>query len=235
MNNRDAYVLAHFSSDDPLTIDDEIRASPLLKQFDSILRERLGLELRIINLHSYAFEECKRLLETQGISSIMSTVRIQEGVIPRVTNGHHNHTIVDLLHDQLTRLFPVDEIIIVDNYIFPKISDTIEKRDYLQLFEDIFTPVVKNIKTIKFITLPKYNHDLYLEFKDLLLAMNPSLDVFCKMSDEFHDRFWIADRSKGLFIGTSLNGIGKRYALIDMVRDDDTAEILSILEKLNLI
>ena len=37
----------------------------------------------------------------------------------------------------------------------------------------------------------------------------------------------IADEAKGLFIGTSLNGIGRRYALIDNIADRDTKEILS--------
>jgi hypothetical protein len=39
-----------------------------------------------------------------------------------------------------------------------------------------------------------------------LLTANPCA------SSEFHDRFWIADGARGLFVG---NGLGKRYALAD--------------------
>lgn len=38
-------------------------------------------------------------------------------------------------------------------------------------------------------------------------------------------RYWIGDGSRGLIHSTSLNWIGKRYSLIDYLRDDDSAEI----------
>ncbi|MEZ5284987.1 MAG: hypothetical protein R2712_09300 [Vicinamibacterales bacterium] len=41
----------------------------------------------------------------------------------------------------------------------------------------------------------------------------------------YHDRFWIADEERGLFVGTSLNGIGKRYCLVDYMAPHDASEI----------
>ena len=37
---------------------------------------------------------------------------------------------------------------------------------------------------------------------------NPSCRLTHRTSNDFHDRLWIADRERGLFVGTSLNGIG---------------------------
>ena len=43
------------------------------------------------------------------------------------------------------------------------------------------------------------------------------------------------DEAKGLFIGTSLNGIGRRYALVDNMRDEDTETIVGELRRLGLM
>ena len=88
---------------------------------------------------------------------------------------------------------------------------------------------------MSFITCPKYNTDLFSDFKESLIRLNPELSVVCKTTKEFHDRFWIIDRTKGLFIGTSLNGIGKRYALVDIIRDNDTKDLMNALMKLQLV
>ena len=62
-------------------------------------------------------------------------------------------------------------------------------------------------------------------FSSLIQKINTSIKVSQKYTDDFHDRFWIIDDKKGLFIGTSLNGIGKRYSLIDYLQDSDVANI----------
>ena len=55
------------------------------------------------------------------------------------------------------------------------------------------------------------------------------------MTNDFHDRFCIADEVKALFIGTSLNGIGRKYALADFMEDEDTATIVKELRRASLI
>jgi hypothetical protein len=69
----------------------------------------------------------------------------------------------------------------------------------------------------------------------VLIDLSPKIDATLKMTDDFHDRFWIADKAKGLFVGTSLNGIGKKYALVDVMRDEDTATIVKELRRVNLL
>ena len=55
------------------------------------------------------------------------------------------------------------------------------------------------------------------------------IKLVLRTSENFHDRFWIADRSRGLFVGTSPNGIGKRYALADYMDADDVKTIVDAL------
>ena len=74
-----------------------------------------------------------------------------------------------------------------------------------------------------------YSHstysDLWEPFFDRLKSINPSIQTEGIESNAFHDRFMLADGQRGAFIGTSLNGIGRKYALIDYMRDEDAQEI----------
>lgn len=237
MNEQDAFIIVPVSLGDtarkPSDID--VEASYLLKQFDKLLREKLGLKIDIIQLHGFDYDKCKQLIKSEGITALMSMMYLQEDIMGRFTDVGHKYLIVDMLRDKLKGLSPSYEIIIVDRYIFPSFHNTEDRKDYLTLFTDIFSPTISNIKHINFITCPKYNTDLFSDFKKSLIRLNPELSVVCKTTKEFHDRFWIIDRTKGLFIGTSLNGIGKRYALVDIIRDKDTEDLLNILMKLKLV
>lgn len=46
-------------------------------------------------------------------------------------------------------------------------------------------------------------------------------------SNDFHDRFWIADRARGLVIGTSLNKIGSRIFFVDQLSGSDVKAVLA--------
>jgi hypothetical protein len=50
------------------------------------------------------------------------------------------------------------------------------------------------------------------------------------VSEKFHDRFWLADGARGLVVGTSLNGLGKRYALVDFMQPSDVRDVVQALK-----
>lgn len=237
MKNRDAYVLAYVSSDKEVSVETRIEAREFLLQCDEQLRKHLDLELRVISLGGYAIDECQRMIREGGITSIMSLVRLQEAVMPKVADSQHRFLVVEMLRDKLVKLAPQKELVIVDNYIFPPkgFPDEESKLEYWQMLEDIFEPVVRKIGSLIFVTKSNFNRSLFEELKHLLARLNPNLFAVCHTTDDFHDRFWISDRQNGLFVGTSINGIGKRYALVDAIREDDTEEIVRVLEKLGLI
>jgi hypothetical protein len=65
----------------------------------------------------------------------------------------------------------------------------------------------------------------------LISAQNAQLQIDCRTSNAFHDRFWLSDsRSQGIVTGSSLNGLGKRYALVDRLSSSDVKEIAKALQ-----
>jgi hypothetical protein len=61
------------------------------------------------------------------------------------------------------------------------------------------------------------------------------MSIKVKYSNDFHDRFWIANRNKGFCTGTSLNGVGKKISLINEIADEDVKDIIAELESRDLI
>lgn len=236
MIDRDAYVLSTLAPDDQVDSDQWFKATKVLMAADRVLRESCNLELRIVNLGSYAIEDCKELIRQRGVSSVLSTVHLQEYIIPKTSNESEKYLIVQMLRELLLTLSPIDNLTIVDGYIFPKSAgrDT-DIQSYLKMFEDIFSPVIGSVQEVKFITKPRYNLELFEAVRHLLVRLNPDLRVLCRTTDEFHDRFWIVDQARGLFVGTSLNGIGKSYALVDKIRESDVKELVEILAAMRLL
>lgn len=233
MIDRNSFVLSTLSSNGSLDAEKLFEAYALIKKLDESLREKYEIGLQILDLDAYVYEECKQLLLKDGVSKILSTIRLQEELLPVAKDRESHHLIVKVLRDKISTFAPSNNLVIVDNYIFPSNFRTPkEELDYLQIFEDIFSSTINKIEKIIFVTKPNYNSNLYAKIEDLLLSINPDLSIMCKTTDVFHDRFWIIDKNKGLFVGTSLNGIGKRYAMVDNIRDKDVQELMKVLENL---
>jgi hypothetical protein len=228
MINQHIFTLSHISSDESISTDKLINAYELMTQFDERLRKELELEFRNVDL----IDECKELIRNEGVSWIMSLKRLQAALLTKSVDIQEKDILVEMLRDMLMKLSPSKNLIIVDNYFFPSKTD---KNEYLQMFKDIFLPSIGKVASFNFITNPNFNQNLFQDCKRLLLTLNPNLNVDYKTTDDFHDRFWIVDQTKGLFVGTSLNGVGKRYALVDFIRDEDTKEIVNTLEQLKLV
>ncbi len=203
-----------------------------LTKIDELLRQNLGLELAIAPVINY--QRIQKLIVDEGITSIMSMTRLQESVLPPV-NDEHRAPLIKMITDSIQNILPFEEIIIIDNYIFPKKLIGDSKDEYLHTINQIFNIFVSKINSIVIITKNDYNRDLYNEFAGILSKLNNKTKITIEVSDRFHDRFWIFDRNKGLFIGTSLNGIGKKYSLIDYISENDVVEIIKYIEKERLI
>lgn len=110
------------------------------------------------------------------------------------------------------------DLIIIDPYLFPRRFNS----EYTYLMIEILNGV--KLKSIQFITSKKtYNEKLYNDIKNMCDCKNIRL----KFTDDYHDRFWIANKSKGFIMGTSLNGLGSRISLIDFINKDDLKDIVS--------
>lgn len=135
----------------------------------------------------------------------------------------------------LTNIGLDGELIIVDPYFFaPRVDAT-----YVTRLCNIMTPFISTLQNIRIVTA-SHSRAYSANSKNLVLnglaALSSSLNVSHTQSNELHDRFWISNnREKGILTGTSLNGLGRKYAVIDYLQDEDVKEIVTDLHSQNLI
>jgi hypothetical protein len=197
-----------------------------------LLLSQCGVDVFFVD-EAFCLEECKEMILTRGVRQTLSTGRILEAILAKTDDHEKRDLLIRVLRDQLRTLAPSESLIVVDPYFFP--ANLRDKGDYLDDFRAIFGSVIPGINRITFITKPRYDAGLFEDMKRILVEINPALRIEHRTTNDFHDRWWIADRERGLFIGTSLNGLGKRYALTDYLKDDDAAQIVDELEKAELI
>lgn len=116
-----------------------------------------------------------------------------------------------------------EELIIVDPYIFICVED-----EYCNMLAEILNK--SKAKQIIIIT-EKRNYKKACGEQILKNVSNAEVNF----SGDFHDRFWIAGRKAGFCSGTSLNGIGKKISLINMLCNDDVTDIIDELAKYSLL
>lgn len=117
-----------------------------------------------------------------------------------------------------------NELIIVDPYFFSS-----EESDYC----DLLASILNQSKARKIIVVTDKHNCKQASANKISNKMNKVLEV--KYSNCFHDRFWIANRKKGFYTGTSFNGIGKKISLINTLPQDDVKDIIDELSAQSLI
>lgn len=143
--------------------------------------------------------------------------------------------VLPVLQKFITGIAPQPQLIIIDPYFYAPPKDP----NYQSPIADVLAPFFGGLTDLLVITSrSKRNHDpaLCARTDAELTKRAPGLRVTHEFSNLFHDRFWLSPSSgKGFITGTSLNGLGKKYSLIDYLARDDAAELLAILKKRGLI
>ena len=117
------------------------------------------------------------------------------------------------------------ELIITDPYLFKESKNKKEDDEYCNILAKII--MKSKAKSIRVITnYRNYNNDIHKKIENKLTQ-----DIKIIWNDDFHDRFWIADRKKGFYTGTSINGLGKRITLINLLSKDEVKIIIDELNK----
>ena len=115
------------------------------------------------------------------------------------------------------------DLLIIDPYIFCKNS----KEDYKKMLQRILTE--SNYRTLKVVTDKAHYDSAFFEETKKGLGK----DIQLIFTEEFHDRFWIANECNGFTPGTSLNGVGKKYSSINIMDKDDVKGIIEIVESIS--
>lgn len=181
--------------------------------------KRLGKKVSIPPSDNSRFRDrMKTFIIEHGPTKAVGWGQMNEEVLPDSTP---RSTLIEMMRLKLYLCAPAQSFLVVDPYLFPSTPDSSYLSDLLLLLE----PVVKLVSDLTVVTKASHNSSLRQSVQTSLLALNTSLTITVKETDAFHDRFWIADGRKGIFVGTSLNGLGKRYALLDFLNEDDAQHI----------
>lgn len=165
-----------------------------------------------------------------GITSLINRRPLTEAVVPP---GAGSTVVESLLQAFVAGISVTTDLVIVDPYFLAPTSDT----TYPHAVEQILRPVLATLQTLTIIGLPsKADANLLASISSTLGAAAPALTVIHKTSNQFHDRFWINPvAATGFLTGSSLNGLGKKYAIVDYLQAADVSDILDALRNESLL
>lgn len=141
-----------------------------------------------------------------------------------------------LVAHRLAELAPADHLVITDPYLFPS-NPKEGENEYAERLVRLITPILKPGSRLTCLVNDRSNRDLEESVKSVLVAKAPGapgLDLKIHHCDDFHDRFWIADSSRGVVVGASLNGLGRRIFFIDQLSEDDVLAVVAEIRHLGI-
>ena len=184
--------------------------------------ETLGYATKIRDL-GYTLEEVQNRLREDGPSAFLRLKRIQEDVSPKAPAKQA----IQYVAERLDRLAPQDELIITDPYLFSS-SARKDIEAYSQSVADLIAPLLANgAKLIAIVDKDTSHREVRDAVLDRLAAARDDTDIRVVESKDFHDRFWIADRCRGVIMGTSLYKIGRKIFFMDTLSESDIAAVLA--------
>ena len=173
----------------------------------------------------YTFKEeiIKHILE-HGFNSIVNSQALLEHI---VVQGETQPAIISTMQLFLDTIMIDNELIILDPYFFAKTRNP----QYVTLITDILSKYLAVIDKLIIITNTySTNIPLKTAFEAQIRVIKPGINITHQVTDDFHDRFWISNgRTQGIVTGTSLNGFGNKYSLIDKAKPSDIADIIAAL------
>ncbi|RZJ36584.1 MAG: hypothetical protein EOO51_00245 [Flavobacterium sp.] len=178
--------------------------------------------------YDYLKEIQEHIIE-HGMSSLLTIETINDSLIPK---GATTDKIILTMQRYLDRIGIDKELIIVDGYFFSTTADT----TYATTIFDVLEKYLATIENLIFVTKNKVDTTLKSSIESKLKARKPSLTITHHTTDNYHDRFWISNhREKGIITGTSLNGFGRKFSLIDRLNTTDVRDIVASLTTQGLL
>jgi hypothetical protein len=219
MRQRDVFFITRARED----LDEEPPWDLVLKVTDLLKAE--GYDLRYSQERSYLFDKIVEGIREHGITHYTDAVPLLEAVLP---DGTRQEEHLDLLRSMLRTIAPKRELLLIDPYLFPTGADP----DYVPYLNKVFGPAFRKITSLEIVTLRKRSKAVETAFLTMVSGLGGGITTKVRYTSAFHDRFWIADGKRGLFVGTSLNGIGRRYAIADYLRKRDVRDIYARFREL---
>lgn len=202
---------------------------PPLRHEDALLilerAEELGYEMPFRRA-DYSLEEVQARLVESGPSYFLNMMVIQEDISPKEPPP----TAEQRMAGRVQKLAPKTELIITDPHLFTY-SRKADAEAYAASVGNIIAPALTPGLRITAVVAPRATHaTVRAAVEAELHARGQGLTIAVIESDDFHDRFWIADRERGFVNGTSLNKIGSRIFFVDELRPKDLTDVLAALD-----
>lgn len=115
------------------------------------------------------------------------------------------------------------DLVIIDPYILSK-SDL--------NYTNTLINILKKAKAKKYTIITNQENVNYIS-KNNIQKEIPNIEII--FAKKIHDRFWICNRKTGFYIGTSLNGIGRKLTLINLLKESEVTDIVSYLNDHSII
>lgn len=164
-------------------------------------------------------DEIQKHIVEHGLSSLFYTsLACDEITHP----GLHTDQIEAIVLGIMRKLDGMRHLLIVDPYFYD------DDPASLALLEKIVASMSSRLERVTLITngtRADKRGAMHSVFKKVV----PLIQIKDSVSDEFHDRYWInLDSAKGVIVGTSLNGIGKKISMIDYASPADSKKIIGL-------
>lgn len=134
-----------------------------------------------------------------------------------------------VFHKFVEHLKPINHLLITDPYFYPKLVDvdTVATK-----FIQLINPIINEIDRITVVYNGK-NQSSISQYIENLKKANPNIQLENYITQDFHDRFWLNPTvKKGIVVGTSINGIGKKISLVDTLNSVDASQVIEEVSKI---
>lgn len=208
----------------------EIRPYPTyghLKQINELVK-RLGYEFPFSS-KQYSLEDVQEKLRSEGPNAFLRYFRVQEDISPKAPFKDAK----TLVEERLQRLGPTRDLVIIDPYLFPG-NPQLGVDEYTKFLANLISSLLEPDAVVKCVVNSRTDAGVVGLTRTKLEAKAPGVSFEKHQTDDFHDRFWIADRNRGTVVGTSFNGLGRKLFFIDELKPGDVASISEELLKMGI-
>lgn len=167
-------------------------------------------------------------VSNNGFESLFNyTISMEDITSPSMTINK----VEEIVCKFVMRLDASERLLIIDPYFYAPSNAT----NTVDIFSRLLSSVSNNLNEITIVTNGR-KIDTKAAMHTAIKSIRQNITINDFSTDEFHDRFWLdPDRSIGIVMGTSLNGLGNKISLVDKLSDQDVTEIVKLAKSLNLL
>ncbi len=192
------------------------------------LAEELGYRMPMLD-KGYSLEQVQDKLRAEGPSAFLRIMRLQEDISPKASPK----TAQEFVAERLNRIGPTSDLIIVDPYLFPQ-TPSLGIKAYAKYVAQLIAPLLTPKAVVTCVVNKQTGTQVVEAVRQELGLLKPGMTLSLIQTEDFHDRFWIANRSEGVVVGASLNNLGKRIFFIDSLTASDVGSVMDELAAIGI-